>query len=103
MICDSNIISENHIDDIRNYYCKNIYVQTSIILNKTYELTINNLTDNEASLENCEIQNTSRAANRKRKSESGLLAKNFATGCRETSYAEFLENSFGRAYKRKAS
>ena len=47
MICDSNVITKNHIDEIRNYYCdfKNIY--TSIILNKNYELTISYLTDNE--------------------------------------------------------
>ena len=47
MICDSNYITKNHIDEIRNYYCDFKHIYTSIILNKNYELTISYLTDNE--------------------------------------------------------
>ena len=47
MICDSNMITKNHIDEIRNYYCDFQHIYTSIILNKNYELTISYLTDNE--------------------------------------------------------
>jgi hypothetical protein len=47
MICDSNIITKNHIDEIRNYYCDFQNIYTSIILNKNYELTISYLTDNQ--------------------------------------------------------
>jgi hypothetical protein len=46
MICDSNMITKNHIDEIRNYYCDCQSIYTSIILNKNYELTISSLTDN---------------------------------------------------------
>jgi len=47
MICDSNYITKNYIDEIRNYYCDFKHIYTSIILNKNYELTISYLTDNE--------------------------------------------------------
>lgn len=47
MICDSNMITKNHIDEIRNYYCDFKYIVSSMILNKNYELTITCLTDNQ--------------------------------------------------------
>ena len=47
MICDSNMITKNHIDEIRNYYCDFQHIYTSMILNKNYELTISCLTDNQ--------------------------------------------------------
>ena len=47
MICDSNMITKNHIDEIRNYYCDFKHIFSSMILNKNYELTISYLTDNQ--------------------------------------------------------
>jgi len=47
MICDSNMITKNHIDEIRNYYYDFKYIVSSMILNKNYELTISCFTDNQ--------------------------------------------------------